>query len=146
VSFFLSLIPIDEMNQPMDTSMSLYLNDAARIDQCHSYTDRFTIPFSLFCHKPSAYFAFPLPAPWTLSEFPLKCLAFDYMSCAEGEPIIHQRPCPRLDDPKQFKLEYLRARAQCSYLFYIIPELLSPLLLIVKRVADATYSSRQLCC
>jgi hypothetical protein len=65
------------------------------------------------------------------------------MSRAEGEPIVHQQLCPCLDDPKQFKLEYLRALARCSHPFYIIPELTSRLLPIEKRVADATNSSRQ---
>jgi hypothetical protein len=126
----------------MEMSTSLYLNDATRIYQCHSYTDRFTIPFSLFCIS----HLLTLPSHYQhlgLSVSPLKCLAFDDVSGAEGQPIIHQRPCPCLDDPNQFKLEYLRACAPCSYPFYIIPELASLLLLIEIRVADATNSSRQ---
>jgi hypothetical protein len=56
------------MNQVLDTSMSLYLNGAARIYQCHSYTDRFLLSLSRYfaiSHQ-ITYFAFPLPAPWTL--------------------------------------------------------------------------------
>ena len=77
-----------------------------------------------------------------LSVLPLKFLAFDDISrrrWANHSPTT----CPCLDDPNQFKLEYLRACARCSYPFYIIPELTSLLLPIEKRVADATNSSRQ---
>ena len=62
------------------------------------------------------------------------------ISRAEGEPIICQRLCPCLDDPKQFKLEYLRACARCFYPFYIIPELTSLQLPTEKRVADSRNS------
>ena len=115
----------------------------ARINQCHSYTDRFSPSHSRYfsINHQIAYFAFPLPALWTFI-CPLKCLTFDDISRAEGEPIIHQQLFSCLDDPKQFKLEYLRARARCSYHFYIIPELTSLSLPIETRVANATNSSR----
>ena len=99
-------------------------------------------PFSLFCHKPFAYFPFPLPVPCTVDISP-QFLAFDDICRAKGESIIHQRLCPCLDDPKPFKLEYLRARARCFYPFYIIPELTPLLSPIENRGADATNSSRQ---
>jgi len=72
------------------------------------------------------------PPTTSISVLALKCLAFGDMSRTEGEPSIYQQLCPCLDDPKQFKLEYMRARAQCFYPFYIIPEPTSFLLPIEK--------------
>jgi len=131
--------PIDEMNQLVEYEHVIIPEWHCEDLQSHSYTDRFLPSLS-------RYFAInhPLTSPsyyqyFGLSVLPLKCLAFDDISRAEGEPIIHQRLRPCLDDPKQFKLEYLRARARCFYPLYIIPELTSPLLPIEKRVADETF-------
>jgi len=110
---FISFPSRQDESNIMITSTSLYLNGAARINQCHSYTDRSYNLFLAILHGPFVNLTFPLPAPWASWPFP-QMIGFYEISCAEGESVFCQRLSACLDDPKRFKLEYLRAPARCS--------------------------------